>query len=152
MWTNGPRRSDRLGRDMESPCLPGYCSDFEDCDAYSILVPDWQHIRRTPKGREAASDGLSTLALFGAQGQTLTAGAQAGAGFVDEERRDLGWVLAAEIEVEAEAAFQVLAVTMVGLIAEAGRDQVEQECNWVNRKTITLLDIYFECSCSSVVF
>lgn len=44
--------------------------------------------------------------------------------------------MAAETEVEAEVPSQVLAVTMAGLIAEAGSEQVRQECNWVNRNTI----------------
>ncbi len=90
-----------------------------------------QHIRRTPGGRAAASDGLSTLALLGAgaRGQALTTVAQAGAGFVDGSRRDLGWGVTAETEVETETASQVLAVTMAGLIAEAGRERVKQECN-----------------------
>lgn len=65
----------------------------------------------------------------GARGQTLTAVAQAGAGFVDGSRRDLGWGVAAETEVEAETASQVLALMMAGLIAEAGRERVKQECN-----------------------
>lgn len=65
----------------------------------------------------------------GARGPTLTAVAQAGAGFVDGSRRDLGWGVAAETEVEAETASQVLALMMAGLIAEAGRERVKQECN-----------------------
>lgn len=65
----------------------------------------------------------------GARGQTLTAVAQAGAGFVDGSRRDLGCGVAAETGVEAETASQVLVVTMAGLIAEAGRKRVKQECN-----------------------
>lgn len=62
----------------------------------------------------------------------LIAGGQTGPGFVDRSQGDLGWGLAAETEVEAEAASQVLAVKMVGPITEARGEQVKQECNWVN--------------------
>lgn len=54
----------------------------------------------------------------------LTAAGQTGAGFADRSR--LGWGLAAETEVEAEATLQVLAVAMVGLITEAKRENVKQ--------------------------
>lgn len=99
-------------------CLSGY-------NSCSKSVPEWQHTSRTPKrGERAAFDVLSTVALLlhqaGAQGQTLTvAEAQAGAGLVAGPLQDLGWGVAAETEVETEAPSQVLAVMMVGLIAEA---------------------------------
>lgn len=90
-------------------CLSGYSFYCEDCDAYNNLVPEWQHIRRAPKGGQAVFDVLSTLAFVGAV--ALTA-AGSGAGSADGERRDLGWGVAAEAEVEAEAPSQVLAVMM----------------------------------------
>lgn len=62
----------------------------------------------------------------------LIAVGQTGPGFVDRSQGDHGWGLAAETEVEDEAASQVLAVTMAGLITEARREQVKQEYNWVN--------------------
>lgn len=62
----------------------------------------------------------------------LIAVGQTGPGFVDRSQGDLRWGQAAETEVEDEAASQVLAVTMAGLITEARRERVKQECNWVN--------------------
>ncbi len=59
--------------------------------------------------------------------------------------------MAAETEVEAEASSQVLAVMMVGLIAEAGGEQVKQERNWVELKYNNIYGNSFLCSCSNIV-
>lgn len=56
----------------------------------------------------------------------LIAAGQTGAGFADRSQGRLGWGLAAETEVEAEASLQVLAVVMVGLITEAKRENAKQ--------------------------
>lgn len=117
MLTDGLRPTGRLVRDMESR---GHCSPCRDCDACSKSVPAWQHIRRTPKEAGAAFDVLSTPAFLGAgaRGQTLTVAVvavQTAAG----PGGDVGWGVAAETEVEAEACSQVLTVTMAGLMAEA---------------------------------
>lgn len=53
----------------------------------------------------------------------LIAEAQTGAGFVDRSQGDLGWGLAAETEVKAQAVVQVLLLTMVGPITEVRRER-----------------------------
>lgn len=147
-WTDGPRPIDRLERDMESlqrkkwekevklkltfifihcipleayQCLPGD-SAFED--SCSKLVQWWWHIWRILKTTGQPTVDIWTPALLVA-GALIAAG-QTGVGFADRSRGRLGWGLAAETEVEAEASLQVLAVAMVGLITEAKRENVKR--------------------------
>lgn len=95
---------------------------FEDCGACSKSVPEWRRIRRNLRAGGAELDGLTTPASLGsgARGQTLPAGAQAGAVSGDGQQRD------PLSGAEAGAASQVLLVTTGALIAEAGREQDRQ--------------------------